>query len=266
MGWPLLACILLPGLLIYFGLHILRREIIFVDLALAQIASLGACVGIVLGFDSHHPANFLCSGAFTLFGALVFSLLRSFPSKVPQEAFIGIIYVVAAALSILLLSRTVEGGEELQKTLIGEVLLVSGTEVLWALLFFGIIGLVHYIFRRQFLALSFPAYAGEKSGPSPWVWEFLFYVLFGFAVTKFVHIGGVLLVFSYLIIPAACATLLVESFSTRLLLGWCISLLSTVVGCVASYKWDFPTGSAIVCALALPLLAIVPITVKMKRA
>src|SRR5258706_16250399 len=155
MRWPLLACLLLPGLLVYLGMHIVEREIIFVDLALAQVAALGNCVAILAGYDAHDWQTYAFAASFTIVGAGIFTVTKTKSHRVPQEALIGIVYVVAAALGILLLSRSAEGNEELKKTLIGDVLTVSWPQIWKTFLLYAGIGVVHFVFRRQFLALSF---------------------------------------------------------------------------------------------------------------
>jgi len=256
MMWPFLACLLLPGILIYMGLHVVRREIIFVDLALAQVAAMGICLAIVLGHDAHDWQTIAWSAGFTLVGAVILTLTRPSGLRVPQEAIIGIIYVVAAAAGLLLLSRSPEGNEELRRTLVGEVLLVRPNEVLHTFAIFMVVGAVHIIFRRQFMLLSFNQEQGRSQGLRLWFWDFLFYVLFGVVVTSFVRIGGVLLVFSYLIIPAVSARLLVTSLPAQIAVGWIVATVSSVVGLYCSYQLDLPTGAAIVCALGLTLLLV----------
>src|SRR5262245_18133019 len=185
MLWPLLACLLLPPILVYLGLHIIRREIIFVDLALAQVAALGTCVAILL--DQHSGWHgYGWSLGFTLVGAALFTLTRTRDSEVPQEALIGIVYVVAAAAGILLLNRSAEGSEELKRTLVGDVLLVNQTSVLRT---FGIylgIGAIHFLLRRQFIQLSFRPDEAAAKGVNVRLWDFIFYCLFGVVVTSFV--------------------------------------------------------------------------------
>lgn len=257
MKWPLLACLLLPPILVYYGLHIVRREIIFVDLALAQFAALGNCLAILLGHDSHDWQNYAWSLGFTIAGAAIFTFTRTADRRVPQEALIGIVYVVAAAAGILMLSRSAEGNEELQRTMVGEVLVVHSSEVWKTFGLFLVVGLIHWIFRRQFLMISFEPERARALGMSIRGWDFIFYVLFGFVVTSFVHIGGVLLVFSYLIVPAVGANFLVKSLRGRILLGCLISSLGSIAGLMASYQFDFPTGAAIVCTLGAVLLIII---------
>ncbi len=254
MLWPFLACLLLPGLLVYMGLHIVRREIIFVDLALAQVAALGICIAILLGHDSHDWQTTAWSAALTLVGAAVLTLTRPSGKRVPQEALIGIVYVVAAAASFLLLSRSPEGNEELRKTIVGEILLVRPGEVLRTFVLFAVVGSIHFAFRRPFWLLAFAPEQGRAEGLRLWFWDFLFYLLFGVVVTSFVRMGGVLLVFSYLIIPAVCARLFAASLRTHLVVGWIVATLSSVAGLCASYRFDFPTGAAIVCSLGLALV------------
>ncbi len=255
MKWPLIACLLLPGLLVYLGLHIVRREVIFVDLALAQVASLGACVSLLLGHEAADTQTYIWSVGFTLVGAAIFALTRMRNhSRVPQEALIGIIYVVAAATGILLLSRTAEGNEELRRTLIGDVLLVSPKEVLKTFGIYLTIGAVHFIFRKKFMMISFEPERAEAEGMAVRWWDFIFYALFGLVVTSFVQIGGVLLVFSYLIVPAVCANLLVTRIAALLALGWGIATAAGVLGLYAAYRFDLPTGAAIICVLGAMLL------------
>jgi zinc/manganese transport system permease protein len=256
MKWPFLACLLLPGILVYLGLHIVKREIIFVDLALAQVAAFGICVAILLGHDAHDWQTTAWSAAFTFLGAGVLTLTRPSGRRVPQEALIGIVYVVAAAASFLLLSRSPEGNEELRKTLVGEVLLVRPGEVLRTFALFVAVGAVHMVFRRQFFILSFAPERGRTEGLRLWFWDFLFYLLFGIVVMSFVRIGGVLLVFSYLIIPAVCARLLVSSLMAQLAIGWLLATLASIGGLYGSYRLDLPTGAAVVCALGMTLLIV----------
>ena len=255
MQWPLIACLLLPGMLVYLGLHIVRREVIFVDLALAQVATLGTCASMLLGHEPQDWQSYAWSFAFTLIGAGIFAATRmKNHHRVPQEALIGITYVVSAAAGILLLSRTAEGNEELRRTLIGDVLLVSQKDVLRTFLVYLGIAAVHFIFRKKFLMISFDPDAAAASGMRVKWWDFLFYALFGLVVTSFVQIGGVLLVFSYLIVPAVCANYLATRVSALLLIGWATATVASVLGLYAAYRLDLPTGAAVVCMLGIALI------------
>src|SRR6478752_125226 len=211
LKWPLIACLLLPWLLVYLGLHIVRRGVIFVDLALAQMAAFGTCLSLLFGYDVHDWASYGFSLGFTFVGAVLLTFTRSKDQKVPQEALIGIVYVVAAAASILALARSPGGNEELQRSLVGELLVVTSVDVMKTFGLFVVIGAVHYIFRKKFWAISESPAAAAAAGLNVRWWDFVFYMLFGIVVTSFVHIGGVLLIFSYLVIPAVCASYLVRS-------------------------------------------------------
>ncbi|HOB31586.1 MAG TPA: metal ABC transporter permease [Verrucomicrobiota bacterium] len=266
MWRPLVACLVLPGVLVYYGLHIIRREVIFVDLALAQVATLGTCVCLYLGHEADDPHTYYWSLGFTLAGALLFTLTRpTRKPRVPQEALIGIVYVVAAAAGILLLSKSPHGKEELQRTLVGDLLTVSWPQIWKTAALYAAIAAVHVLFRRQFIALSFEHENAQRGRASVRFWDFLFYALFGLIVTSFVQVGGVLLVFSYLIVPAACAMYLANGLATRLVAGWAVATLGSAGGLYASFQLDVPTGAAIVCTLGLALLLVVAATALRRR-
>jgi len=256
--WPLLAIVLLPGLLVYFGLHVVERGIIFVDLALAQIAALGVCVAIVIGEHSGgHPHTYLMSLLFTLFGAALFSWTRFRHPRVPQEAIIGIIYVVAAAAATVVLSRTGEGDEALKGLLLGNILLVSKAEVLRTFTLYAVIALIHYLLRGRFLMITFREEEARRLGVRLRLWDFVFYATFGLVVTSFVQIVGVYLVFSYLIVPAVCGAILSERILTRLIIGWTVALVTGVAGLLMSVEiesLDLPTGPTIVCLFGVAVL------------
>jgi zinc/manganese transport system permease protein len=256
MKWPLIACLTLPWLLVYLGLHVVQRQIIFVDLALAQVAALGTCVAIWMGHDVHGWQSYAWSAAFTLAGAVIFSLTRSDKPRVPQEALIGIVYVVAAAAGIVVLSHSAGGKEELQRSLIGELLVVTRAEVLQTFGLFVLVGAVHFIFRKRFMAISFEPEQAEAQGVSIRWWDFLFYALFGLVVTSFVHIGGVLLVFTYLIVPAVCAAYLADSLAARLAIGWGVATLASVGSLCVYVQANLPIGATIVCGLGILLVFI----------
>jgi zinc/manganese transport system permease protein len=257
MKWPLIASLILPWLLVYLGLHIVQRGVIFVDLALAQTAAFGTCVAMLVGYDIHDWQNFVFSQAFTFAGAVVLTFTRGRDQRVPQEALIGIVYVVAAAAAILVLSKSAGGHEELQRSLVGELLVVPPIEVIKTFVLYVVLGAVHFAFRKQFLAISADPKRAEAGGLKVRWWDFLFYVLFGLVVTSFVHIGGVLLVFSYLVVPAVCATYLVNSIPARFAVGWVIATVASVVSLFVTAKVDLPIGAAIVCMLGLVLVVVV---------
>lgn len=256
--WPLLALILLPGLLVYFGLHVVERGIIFVDLALAQIAALGICVAIALGAHPGHDAlPYVLSVVFTLLGAGLFAWTRFNHPRVPQESIIGIIYVVSAAAATLVLSHSAEGDEALKNLLVGNVLLVTKKEVLFTFGLFAVIGIVHVLLRQKFLMVTFHEDQAKAKGIALRLWDFLFYATFGLTVVSFVQITGVYLVFSYLIVPAVCGALLSADIRTRLIIGWTVALIAGVSGLLLSVKletFDLPTGPTIVCCFGVLLI------------
>jgi zinc/manganese transport system permease protein len=254
--WPLIASLVLPWLLVYLGLHIVQRGVIFVDLALAQTAAFGTCVAMLLHYDVHDWQSYAFSLGFTFLGAVVLTFTRSRNQRVPQEALIGIVYVVAAAAAILALSFGAGGSEELQRSLVGELLVVRATDVEKTFGLFVVIGIVHFIFRRKFLAISADHEAAAASGLNVRAWDFMFYLLFGLVVTSFVHIGGVLLVFSYLVVPAVCATYMVATIPARFAIGWAIATLASVASLLITSKVDLPIGAAIVCMLGLTLVVV----------
>jgi zinc/manganese transport system permease protein len=249
--WPLVALIVLPAALVYFGLHVVGRGIIFVDLALAQIAALGIATAVLMGADPEHGTlPYVLAIGFTIAGAALFSLTRFRHPRVPHEAIIGIIYIVSAAAATLVLSRTAAGDEEIKNLLVGNILLVSREEVLrTAALYLGV-GALHFWLRKKFHLISFDLEEAERQGMSVRLWDFLFYATFGLVVTSFVRIAGVYLVFSYLIVPAVCGALLSARTGVRLAIGWLVALLAGVTGLLMSTQWesmDLPTGPTIVC-------------------
>jgi hypothetical protein len=173
---------------------------------------------------------------------------------VPQEAFIGIIYAAASAAAILILSKSATGGEELKHMLVGDLLLVSFRSVMSMALLYGSIGVFHVIFRRRFLAISLNPEAAEASGMNIRLWDILFYMSFGVVIVKSVAIVGVLLVFSYLVVPAVIAEMWETTVRGKLLLGWLMAILASSAGIVWSFYFDYPTGPAVVVMLSLFLV------------
>jgi zinc/manganese transport system permease protein len=248
---PFLACLVLAGIHAYLGLHVLARGVIFVDLALAQVAALGMTAALLAGHAPESDAAYAWALAFTTLGALVFALTRRGPGAgvaVPQEAIIGIVYAVAAALTVLVLDRVAQGGEQIKQLLVGSILGVTREDVWRLACLYGLIGAVHWVCRRPLLALSL---GGEVRGARGW--DFLFYLTFGLVVTSSVRIAGVLLVFSYLIVPAVIGAWLAPSIAGRLVIGWIVGLVASAAGLAASYGWDLPTGATVVAAFGVML-------------
>jgi len=256
MFWPIMACVLLPWLLVYLGLHVVQRGIIFIDIAMAQMAALGICVAVLFHIDLESWTTFAIALAFTLAGAAIFSVTGKRMSQIPQEAVIGIAYVVAAAAAVLLLSRAAEGDEEIKNMLVGNILLVTPREVWERFALFAAVGIFHFVFRRNFLLVSFDRDGAYQKGLRVRCWDFFFYAVFGLVVTSFVRIAGVLLVFSYLIVPAVCGINLAQRTANRLLIGWVIALVGGIAGLFLSYWWDLPSGAAIVCTFGALLILV----------
>ena len=254
MTKPFVTCLVLAGIHTYLGLHVIQRGVIFVDLALAQVAALGATVGFLLGFGLHTTGSYFLSLAFTVASAGIFSLLRSRGDEIPQEAYIGVVYAVAAAASILILSIVPEGGEELKAVLVGHILFVDWGEIIKVLSIYLLVGAVHWRFRDPLLSISHDADRAAAKGMNVKAWDFLFYVTFGVVVTSSVEVAGVLLVFSFLVVPAVCGVLLAGSTSSRLMTGWFCGFVTSVIGIVASYCFDLPTGAMVVCTFGACLL------------
>ncbi|MBX7143036.1 MAG: metal ABC transporter permease [Oligoflexia bacterium] len=259
MSKPFLACILLTAIHSYLGFHVLEREVIFVDLALAQLAALGATVGYLWGSPLHSSGSYFASLSFAIFGAALFAATRFKKPVVPQESIIGVVYAVAAAAAVLVLSRSPEGGEELKSLLVGHLLFIDWAEIRHLLAMYGLIALLHWKFRRPILQVSLQHEIGVISGKPVWIWDFIFYASFALVVTSSVEVAGVLLVFTFLIVPAICGKLLASTVLGRLGIGWGLGFLTTCVGLGLSYLADLPTGAVIVCTFGalLPLCAVV---------
>lgn len=251
---PFVACLILTGIHAYLGIHVVERKVIFVDLALAQIAALGTALGVIWGFEYGGTQSYLFGLGFTIFGATIFALTRMRKEEVPQEAIIGIVYAVSAAAFILVMDRAPEGTEKIKGMLVGSILYVNWATIIKTFILYSLIGLFHFIFRRQFITISLHPEAAFQQGMAVRFWDFLFYTSFGFVVTSSVLIAGVLLVFSYLVVPSVCAILFFENFKTRLIIGWSLGFLASLFGIVASVAFDMPTGAAIVCAFGLILI------------
>jgi zinc/manganese transport system permease protein len=250
---PLAASLILAGIHAYLGLHVVERGVIFVDLSLAQIAAFGSAVAILvpaIGGDPHSAGGYWMSLAFTLVGAVVFSTVRGAKARIPQEAIIGICYAVASAATVVAMSKATSETEHLKDMLVGNILAVSWDEVGKTAVLYGAIGLFHYVFRKRFLAISFNHGA---DGPSTRWWDFLFYASFGFVVTSSVSIAGVLLVFSYLIVPSVGAMLYADTIGKRLAVGWAMGTVVSGLGVYLSLLLDLPTGATIVCTFGAVL-------------
>lgn len=253
---PLAACLVIVAIHSYLGLHVIAREVIFVDLSLAQMAALGSTVAILAGSSPDSSSAFIYALGFTTLGAGVFALTRTTEKgAVPQEAIIGIVFVMASAAAILVADRTPRGGEAIKDILVGSLLWVTWPTIIRLAAVYAIIGIFHWILRRRFLTISFdPQTAVARGWRIRW-WDFLFYLSFGIVITFSVPIAGVLLVFSFLVVPAAIAFQFTRRQGTLAAISWLGGALASAAGLLVSFQYDLPTGPVVVCMFGLLLLA-----------
>lgn len=246
--WPFLAGLVLTGMHAWFGLHVLARGVIFVDLALAQVAALGITVAILYGHPVQSEPAYWYALAFAIGGALLFAATRAHQASMHQEAVIGIAYAVSAALGVLALDRAPQGTEHIKQLLIGSILTVTPPEVAGLAALYGAIGVLHWVLRRPLVESSFDPMLAAARRRRMFLWDMVFYGSFALVVTSSVRIAGVLLVFSYLIVPAAIAGLFTTPLRKRLLAAWALGAGVTAAGFIGSWSWDLPTGPAVVAA------------------
>ncbi len=240
---PLAASVLLVGIHAYFGMQVIARGVIFVDLALAQLAALGATVAFMLGHATQSAATLAWSLGFTLFAAVLLASTRRLSARIPQEALIGVIYVVAAAASFLLVDKAPQGTEHIKQILTGNILTVGITDLLTIAPLYAFIGVMHWLAAGRLARGAF----------FPWIRDLFFFGTFGIVVTSSVALAGVLLVFSFLIIPAAIGLLYADRPAKQLAIGWAAGVIASLAGLAASYVWDLPTGATMVCAFGTAL-------------
>lgn len=253
---PLVACLVIVSTHAYLGLHVIAREVIFVDLALAQMAALGGTVAILAGVDHESTTALVYALIFTAAGAGIFSLTRtSRDGRIPQEAIIGIVYVVASAAAILVADRVPHGGEAIKEILVGNLLWVTWPTIARLAAIYAVIGIIQFIMRNRFLTISLQPATALANGWSIKWWDFLFYLLFGVVITFSVPIAGVLLVFSFLVVPAVIAFLFTRDPVRLTLYAWLAGLVASVAGLGVSFQFDLPTGPIIVCAFGALLVA-----------
>jgi zinc/manganese transport system permease protein len=229
MAAPFAACLVLVGIHAYFGMHVIERRVLFVT---------------------------LYSMGFATLAAMLFALTRVRDPKLPQEAIIGVTFVIASAAAILVADRAPEGAEHLKESLAGSLLWVTWPTVAKDLVIYTAIGAFHWLLRHRFMLITTnPDEAYRRGWKVVW-WDFLFYLSFGITITFSVEIGGILMVFAYLVIPACIAILTATAMRARLIIGWIVGILGSILGLVASYSLDLPTGPAIVVVLGL-MLAVV---------
>jgi len=251
------ASLILTGIHAYLGVHVVERGVIFVDLSLAQIAALGTTVAYLMGHDLHSGMAYFYSLGFTFLGAAVFAFSRVHrKTRIPQEAVIGIVYAVSAAVAILVMSKATQETEHLKEMLVGNILSVTWPELFKTAVLYSLVGVFHYVLRDRFLLISMNEAEAERRGWNIRFWDFLFYVSFGFVVTSSVAIAGVLLVFCFLIVPSVTAMLFSARLGPRLAIGWSMGALVSAGGVALSYALDLPTGATIVATFGGALLIV----------
>ncbi|EQC42934.1 ABC 3 transport family protein [Bacteriovorax sp. BSW11_IV] len=235
----LLLCLI--GIHCYLGLHVLMREVIFIDLSLAQVAAMGYVVSLILGFELGTWGSYGVALLHTMGGALLFAYCKRVEHEISQESLIGITYAFAASMVVLLLNNVGHGMEHVKNMLVGRILWVDWHDVIKVVVLYSIVGLIHYFYRQRFFSLS-----KKENIQNAIFWDFIFYALFGVVITSSVGSAGLLLVFSLLIVPAQISSVLFKAIKNRLFFGWGLGLLISVIGLFTSLKVDLPTGAVTV--------------------
>ena len=249
-----LAALVLAGLHAYLGFHIVRRGVLFVDLALAQMAALGVALGVVIGVEHEEFSSYLLALGMTFVGAALFAWLRGRARQVPLEAFIGIVFATAQAAVFLMLEKTPAGPEHLKETLVGSLYTISPHH-LWVVAgLYAAIGIVHFLLRKPFFEITSDPHGARERGRRLFFWDFLFYVTFGLVVTLSVPIAGVLLVFGLLVIPAVAGVMATPRTGLALVIGWVFGFAGSVAGLLAAVQLDLPAAPSILVTLTLLLL------------
>ncbi len=255
MGAPIAACILLTLVYTYFGCHVLKREIIFIDLSLAQLAALGTTVAFYMHLELDSPGSFALSLLFIVAGAAFFASTRNLSASIPQEAVIGIVYVVGASVALLIASQMPHGAEHLKTLLNGSILWIDWQGVLLIFCVILIVGMVHRITGKKLIEQS-RTYKNPLGQNSPsWTSDFLFYITLGLVIVFSVRTAGVFLIFTFLIVPAVCAALFSQSITTQFFIGSILGVVASITGLVLSYHLDQPTGATLVCTFGVAFLA-----------
>jgi zinc/manganese transport system permease protein len=245
---PLVMCMVLVAVHSYLGLHVIAREVIFVDLSLAQMAALGGVIAVVAGATAESvPAAAAAFGA-TALGAALFAVTRSRGrAPVPHEAIIGIVYVVASAATLLVADRAPRGAETIHDTLVGSIIWVTWPVIINKSAIYAVLIGIHWLFRRRFVTISFDPQRAAAAGWNIRWWDFWFYASFGVAVTLSVPVAGVLLVFTMLVVPATTAFLFTREIRRLVVISWSTGVVASFLGLWLSYVGDLPTGPLIIC-------------------
>lgn len=249
-----LAALVLAGIHAYLGFHIVRRGVLFVDLALAQMAALGVALSVVLGKEHDDAGAYLLALGMTMVGAALFAWLRGRAKHAPLEAFIGIVFATAQALAFLLLEKTPSGAEHIKEALVGSLFTVAPHHIAVVAGLYAVVGLVHVVLRKPFLEITNDPEGAKARGRKVFWWDFLFYATFGVVVTSAVQIAGVLLVFGFLVIPAVAGVMATSRAGAAMIIGWVFAFAASVGGLLASVTFDLPAAPSILVTLTALLM------------
>lgn len=245
--WPILASLVMSPVHALFGLHIVRRGLIFIDLAVAQVAALGMAFAMAHEHEAESPEAHKTAVLFALAGALLISLTRRKLPRVPHEAIIGIVFVLSGAWGIIVLDGTPHGLTELKNLTEGRLFVVEPSQVHSTAYIYGAILIAVLAIWRWTTRITLNE-ANAPRGISALLLDFAYYGLLGFVVASSVKIAGVFVVFTWLVIPAVIALFFVSRMwvaaTVAVIAGWVLSLL----GLYISQRFDWPTGASIVIA------------------
>jgi len=253
---PFVTCMILVVMLAYLGVHVIAREVIFVDLSLAQMAALGTTSALLFNVEPNSALGYSFALGFTTVGAFIFAMTRTAKTKqrVPHEAIIGIVYIVASAAALLVADRAPKGAEAIKDVLVGSLLWVTWPAILKLFLVYFGLAVFHFLLRNRFMTISLKEDEVAAQGWNVKWWDFLFYLSFGVAITLAVPIAGVLLVFTFLVVPSVIAFLFTRREGMLFLVSWLSSAVASALGLFISFRFDLPTGPLIVCVFGLVLL------------
>ncbi len=265
MAAPALGCMVMSFIFTYFGIHVLKRGIVFIDLSMAQLAALGTTVAFALNLEEHSFGTILVSIGFVFIGASFFTLVRFMAPRISQEGVIGIVYVVAASLAVIIADRSPRAAEHIQHTLNGSILWISWGGVLQLLTAFTILAGFLWAIRKPFIQCTDQANSPEPYTQKRGLWDFVFYLMLGLAIVACIQTAGIFLIFTLLIIPAACAIQLYDSLGKQLWVGTLMAILVSWAGLGLSFIFDLPTGSTLVCAFGITFIAILGFSFLLKK-
>ncbi|MCE5252453.1 metal ABC transporter permease [bacterium] len=252
------ACLVILFILGYLGIHVLEREIIFIDIAFAQIATVGSALVFILfrqhALEEHSVVERIFALGCTICAAAFFSFVSKKVTRISQETVIGVSYAIAAAATIFLLSLAAGGDVHLEEMFAGSILWAKWPQILLCAAVYSIIGIFHYIFRSKFIRLTTDYKGAAQGGMNVMVWDFLFYASMGIVITYTVEISGVLLTFAYLIIPATFSALFAQGWRSRLIITWLMGALVSIAGLAFSYCFDFSCGPSLVSMMGFVLI------------